>query len=289
MSAAGEREEAPITSDQAPPRGETAQVGSLSIHYHDHVPAQGNGRALVFVHGSGPGASGHSNFKSNVPAFVEAGYRVLVPDLPGFGYSSKPRDLDYTTDFFVQHLIGLLDALGIRRCAMIGNSLGGGVCIRAALDHPGRVEKLVLMAPGGIEELETYLAMPAMASMIKNFVGGALDRDGLRRVLENLVFDPAQVTDELVEERYAILQAQPPEVLGRMRVPNMEAELAGIQCPVLGFWGIDDAMVPPSGARKIMAACRPCRLIEVAECGHWVMLEHARMFNAACLDFLDND
>ena len=271
----------------APPRGETAQVGELSIHYHDHVPAESCGRTLVLVHGSGPGASGHSNFKGNVSAFVQAGYRVLIPDLPGFGYSSKPRDIDYTTDFFVRHLMGLLDLLGIRRCAMIGNSLGGGVCIRAALDHPQRVAKLVLMAPGGIEELETYLAMPAMASMIENFVGGALGRDGLRRVLENLVFDPAQVTDELVEERYAILQIQPPEVLGRMRIPNMEAELAGIQCPVLGFWGIDDAMVPPSGARKIMAACRPCRLIEVADCGHWVMVEHARMFNAACLDFLE--
>ena len=244
---------------------------------------------MVFVHGSGPGASGYSNFKLNAPVLAQAGYRVLVPDLPGFGYSAKPTDIDYTTDFFVRHLIGLLDALGIEQCALVGNSLGGAVCIRAALDHPQRVEKLVLMAPGGIEELETYMAMPAMARMIANFTSGALDREGLRNILETLVFDPAVVTDALVDERHAIAQTQPPEVLGRMRIPNMEAELHLITCPVLAFWGMDDEMLPAGGGRKILKACRPSRLIEVADCGHWVMVEHARMFNATCLDFLNHD
>ncbi len=273
----------------APPKGQVLKVGNLDIHYHEHPPSGAGRGAVVFVHGSGPGASGYSNFKFNAAAFAQAGHWVLVPDLPGFGYSSKPTDIDYTTDFFVENLVGLLDALGVRRCALVGNSLGGGVGIRTALDYPQRVEKLVLMAPGGIEELETYMAMPAMASMIENFVGGALDRAGLRRVLGNLVFDATHVTDELVEERYAILQTQPPEVLSRMKIPNMEAELGAIQCPVLAFWGVDDAMVPVSGGRKITSRCRPSRLVEVAECGHWVMVEHRRMFNAACLDFLHND
>ncbi len=272
-----------------PPRGKTVESAGLTLHYHDHGAAGSNGRVVVFVHGSGPGASGYSNFKLNAPVLAEAGYRVVVPDLPGFGYSSKPVDIDYTTDFFVAHLIGLLDALGIERCALVGNSLGGAVCIRAALDHPERVEKLVLMAPGGIEELDTYMAMPAMARMIANFTSGALDRNGLRQILQTLVFDPVVVTDALVNERYAIAQTQPPEVLGRMRIPNMEGELGGITCPVLAFWGMDDEMLPPGGGHKILEACRPSRLVEVAECGHWVMVEHARMFNAACLDFLDND
>lgn len=279
------------TGEGAPPRGETVQLGNLQLHYHDHVAAGGNtdSRVVVFVHGSGPGASGHSNFKLNIPTFVQAGYRVVVPDLPGFGYSSKPTDIDYTTHFFVAQLVGLLDALGIDRCTLIGNSLGGAISIRAALDHPARIDKLVLMAPGGVEELETYMAMPAMARMIENFVGGALDRDGLRRVLETLVFDPRHVTDELVDERYAILQQQPPEVLSRMIIPNMEAELANIKCPVLGFWGVDDELLPASGGQKISRGCRPSRLIEVADCGHWVMVEHRRMFDATCLDFLAND
>ena len=272
---------------EGPPRGETVSVGDLSIHYRSH--GRPDGDTVVFVHGSGPGASGHSNFKKNVDAFATAGHRVIVPDLPGFGYSSKPTDRDYTTAFFSEHLVGLLDALAIPNFALIGNSLGGAISIRAALDHPDRVTGLILMAPGGIEELETYLAMPAMAKMISNFVDGALDRDGLRRVLETLVYDPVHVTDALVDERWAILQQQPPEVLSRMIIPNMEAELSEIRCPVLSFWGADDEMLPASGGRKITRACRPSRHVEIAGCGHWVMVEHARLFNAACLDFLAND
>ena len=100
---------------------------------------------------------------------------------------------------------------------------------------------------------------------------------------------PKHVTDALVDERWAILQEQPPEVLGRMRVPNMESELPGIECPVLSFWGVDDELLPASGGLKITRACKPSRHIELAECGHWVMVEHTRVFNAACLDFLLND
>ena len=269
-----------------PPRGKVARVGGLDIHYLGY----GDGdECVVFVHGSGPGASGYSNFKKNVAAFVGAGRRVIVPDLPGFGYSSKPTNLDYTTDFFTSHLIGLLDAIGVDRAALIGNSLGGAVCIRAALDRPERVTKLILMAPGGIEELETYMAMPAMAKMIRNFVDGALDRNGLARVLKTLVFDSAHVNDELIDERWAILQNQPGEVLGRMVIPNMESELANIKCPVLSFWGMDDELLPASGGQKITKACRPSRHIEIANCGHWVMVEHTRVFNTTCLDFLAND
>ena len=272
---------------KGPPHGQTCRVGDLDVHYHDHGPQAGE--AVVFVHGSGPGASGHSNFKKNIGAFTGAGMRVIVPDLPGFGYSSKPTDHDYTTVFFASHLVGLLNAISVERFALIGNSLGGAVSIRVALDHPQRVTKLILMAPGGIEELETYLAMPAMAKMIKNFVGGQLDREGMRKVLQTLVYDPAHVTEELIDERFAILESQPPEVLGRMKVPNMEAELSQIQCPVLSFWGVDDELLPASGGLKITRACRPSRHVELAECGHWVMVEHTRVFNAACLDFLAHD
>lgn len=271
----------------APPRGATVQVNDLSIHYRDLGPADAE-RTVVFAHGSGPGASGYSNFKGNTDCLVAAGYRVIVPDLPGFGYSSKPTDIDYTSDFFSGALVGLLNAIGVNRCVLIGNSLGGAISIRTALDHPELIEQLVLMAPGGIEELETYMAMPAMAKMISNFVDGALDRDGLKRVLETLVYDPVHVTEELVDERWAILQDQPPEVLSRMIIPNMEGELENIQCSVLGFWGVDDELLPASGGAKLTRMCRPSRHIEIAECGHWVMVEHQRMFNAACLDFLEN-
>ena len=282
---------APITliKRSAPPEGKHLKVGALNLHYHDYLPREpADPVPLVFIHGSGPGASGYSNFKHNVPVFVEAGYRVILPDLPGFGYSDKPTDLDYTTDFFVEHLIGMLDILELEQCSFIGNSLGGAISIRAALDHPQRLDKLVLMAPGGLEELETYMAMPSMAKMIANFVGGNIDLAGLGAMLETLVFDPRHVTEALIAERFAILQEQPPEVMSRMRVPNMEAEMSNLAGPILAFWGVNDELVPASGGHKITRICRQARLVEVAECGHWVMVEHARMFNATCIDFLQH-
>lgn len=272
----------------SPPQAKFQQLGDIRLHYHDLVAENPIG-TVVFVHGSGPGASGYSNFKKNMASFRDAGYRVIVPDLPGFGYSSKPTDRDYTTAFFSECLTGLLAAIDVDEYVLVGNSLGGAISIRTALDHPRQVSKLVLMAPGGIEELDRYMAMPAMAKMISNFVGGQLDHQGLRRVLETLVFDASHVTDELVDERWAILQDQPPEVLSRMKIPNMQAELGNLACPVLSFWGVDDELLPASGGQKITRSCDRSRHIELSQCGHWVMVEHTRFFNASCLDFLAND
>ena len=125
----------------------------LRLHYLD-IGGQGagSGETVVFIHGSGPGASGHSNFKQNYPLFVTAGYRVIVPDLPGYGASDKPDTL-YTLDFFVNALSGLLDALDTQRCILVGNSLGGAIAIKLALDQPQRVSRLVLMAPGGNRQI----------------------------------------------------------------------------------------------------------------------------------------
>ena len=271
-------------SSVAPPRGETVRAGDQEIHYLSY----GEGPAVVLLHGSGPGASGYSNFKQNVDTIVSAGHRAIVMDMVGFGYSSKPTDRDYTTDLFASTVKAALDGIGIQKCALLGNSLGGAICIRLALDHPDFVTSLIMMAPGGIEERETYVAMPGIAKMVSTFVGGELDRDGLRKLLQMLVFDGNLVTDALVDERYAILETQPKEVLSRMVIPSMADELGNIECPIIGFWGQNDEFNPVSGANKFLEQCRNCRFTIVADCGHWVMLEHERMFNAQLHDFLAN-
>src|SRR5690606_12645826 len=144
---------------------------------------------------------------------VGAGYRVVLPDLVGFGYSAKPTGIDYTLELFCSTLLELLEAIGVHRCVLVGNSLGGAVALKIAIDHPERVEKLVLMAPGGIETRERYFAMPGIQKMVSGFVGAGFDREGLRRLLQLLVFDPTFVDEALVEERFNILQLQPKEVL----------------------------------------------------------------------------
>ena len=102
------------------------------MHYTEH----GAGPPVVFVHGSGPGANAWSNFSPNVGPITQAGFRCLLPDMIGFGYSSKPTGVDYTLDLFTPTLLRFLDALEIRRCALVGNSLGGAIAMRLAIDTP---------------------------------------------------------------------------------------------------------------------------------------------------------
>src|SRR5690349_13849298 len=128
------------------PEGKYVDIGDgLQIHYQD----QGSGEVVLFFHGSGPGASGYSNFKRNYPYLAEHGYRTVVPDTLGFGYSSKPDGIDYGLDFVCGAVVRFLDKLGIDKATVVGNSHGGALAIKLALDHPQRVSKLVLMAPGG--------------------------------------------------------------------------------------------------------------------------------------------
>lgn len=258
----------------------------LRLHYLD----SGNGDAVLFIHGSGPGASGHSNFKQNYPEFVAAGHRVLVPDLPGYGASDKP-ETDYTLDFFVDALFGLLDALDIPRCTLVGNSLGGAIAIRMALLQPQRITRLVLMAPGGLMEKEQYyLQMEGIQKMGAAFANGELnDAAGMRRLLSLQLFDAAQISDETVNERVAVVKEQPRCVLTRMQVPNLSAQLAELGCPILGFWGMNDKFCPASGAQTLMQACRNIRFVLLSECGHWVMVEHRALFNREVLAFLAED
>ncbi|WP_309676555.1 alpha/beta fold hydrolase, partial [Pseudomonas sp.] len=248
----------------------------------------GSGEPVIFIHGSGPGASGHSNFKQNYPVFAAAGYRTIVPDLPGYGASDKPDTL-YTLDFFVAALCDLLDALDIQRCVLVGNSLGGAIAIKLALDQPQRVSRLVLMAPGGLMEKEQYyLQMEGIQKMGAAFAKGELhDAGGMRRLLALQLFDESLISDETVNERVAVVRQQPVCVLSTMQVPNMTSRLGELQCPILGFWGMNDKFCSVSGAQTMMQHCQNIRFVLLSECGHWVMVEHRELFNRECLAFFE--
>jgi 4,5:9,10-diseco-3-hydroxy-5,9,17-trioxoandrosta-1(10),2-diene-4-oate hydrolase len=250
------------------------------------VHEAGSGKAVIFVHGSGPGAGGVSNFRHNIAAYVEAGFRVLAPDLIGYGQSSKPVDIDYTLDVFADSLLDAVRMAGVDRAHWVGNSLGGAVALRIALEQPDAVDKLVLMAPGGIETRETYFAMPGIARMVGDFTSPDFDLAGMRALVTNLVFDPSVITDSLVAERFAVARTQPKDVLARMRVPDLSPRLGELTMPILGFWGAEDGFCPVSGAAKFLTACADARFITYARVGHWVMVERAEEFNRISLGFL---
>jgi 4,5:9,10-diseco-3-hydroxy-5,9,17-trioxoandrosta-1(10),2-diene-4-oate hydrolase len=246
------------------------------------------GAAVVFIHGSGPGASGASNFRGNIDAFVAAGYRVLLPDLIGYGASSKPEGIDYTLQLFTDTLYEALIAHGITRADLVGNSLGGGIALQMTLDHPEFTRNLVLMAPGCVAERESYFVMPGITKMISNFGSPDFDLAEQKRLVSNLVhpdFAP-HISDELVAERFAVARTQPKDVLMRMRTPDLSGRLPEITQPIFVLWGLNDEFCPEAHARLFLEACPDVRAITFARTGHWVQVERAEEFNSYALAFL---
>ncbi|WP_110970551.1 alpha/beta fold hydrolase [Pseudomonas huaxiensis] len=256
--------------------------GGLRLHYLD----QGEGPVVLWLHGSGPGASGHSNFKGNAPDFVAAGYRNILLDLPGFGRSDKPDDVQYNLDFFVECVGAFLQQIGVTRCTLLGNSLGGAIALGLALRHPELVEKLILLAPGGVEERETYFQMPGILRMVGLFNAGPIGMEEMRSMMSLQLFDPSILPEDLLQERVAVAVTQPKNLFSTMMVPNMESRLGEIKCPILGFWGSNDNFNPVSGAQRIIDGAAKARFIVLNQCGHWVQVEHRALFNRSCLEFL---
>ncbi|GAA4102556.1 alpha/beta hydrolase [Zhongshania borealis] len=253
------------------------------IHYID----RGEGPVVVFLHGSGPGASGHSNFKQNYLTIAEQGYRCIVLDLIGFGFSDKPDDVDHPLSFFVECVKQALDLAGVTECFVIGNSLGGAVATGLALEYPDLVKKLVLLAPGGMSQTEEYFAMPGMQKMFEVYGSGEPITPEIMKELFSfgLMYNPKYATDELVAERFQIMELMNGHVMITMQIPYLAERLKELSCPVLAFWGANERMMPDSGILAVAKNCANLKFVIVSECGHWVMVEHKDLFNKECLEF----
>jgi len=263
-------------------------VGSgHSIHLAERGPA--DGAPVVFLHGSGPGASATSNFSRNAEDFAKAGYRVILPDLIGYGQSSKPEGIDYTLDLFTKTVLSALDQHGIERAALVGNSLGGGIAVQIALDRPKFVDRLILMAPGCVAEQASYFTMPGIAKMKSSFGSPDFNLEEQRKLIANLVHPDwaERIPDELVKERFEVAKTQPKDVLARMKTPNLGPRLGELQCPVFVMWGLNDEFCPESHARLFLDRCNDARSITFARTGHWVQVERASEFNSYALEFLN--
>jgi 4,5:9,10-diseco-3-hydroxy-5,9,17-trioxoandrosta-1(10),2-diene-4-oate hydrolase len=273
---------------EAVPEGKYAAVGGgITMHYHE--AGSGNRGVVVFVHGSGPGASGWSNFKGNYPALAEHGYRTIVPDTMGYGYSSKPEEGAFSLDDVAAQYKALLDELRVDRATVVGNSQGGAIAITMALNYPRLVDKLVLMAPGGLERREVYMQMEGIKAMLRVLYKEGISKETMRKVFTLQLHDESKITEQVIEERYQIAMTQHKDNIARILVTNQEDRLSEIQCPVLCFWGANDKFCPVSGASKIAASCPNSRTILIASCGHWVMVEYPKLFNELTLKFIGDD
>jgi pimeloyl-ACP methyl ester carboxylesterase len=263
--------------------GAYLDAGGFRTHYHD----AGEGAPVLLVHGSGPGVSAWANWRHCVPVLAEVA-RVVAPDLVGYGASDKPNDLSYGLRLWTNHVWAFLDALGLDRVSVVGNSLGGRIALQMAADHPERLDRLVLMGtPGvGMRPTEGLKALRAYQPSMDNM------RDLLTRYF---AVDQSIITDDLVRIRYEASAAPGAhEAYTQMFAdPNSAQDLAiteeqarAVDLPTLIVHGAVDRVVPVDVAWTMFNMLPDADLQVFARCGHWTQIERATDFNAAVIRFL---
>ncbi|WP_439569712.1 alpha/beta fold hydrolase [Sphingopyxis sp.] len=245
--------------------------------------------ALVLIHGSGPGVTAFANWNGVIPALSEH-FHVLAPDMVGFGYTEVPEDVtDFTLDFWVDHIIGFLDALGIDQASFIGNSYGGALSLAVAARHPGRVRRFALMGAAGLKF--------EMSKGLLDVWGYEPSEANMRKLMETFAYNPGLVTDAIVLSRHnASIRPGSHEAFSRLfpeprqakldRLATPEEDIRKIDAPALIIHGREDVIVPVDVAYRFSALLPHSELHVFGECGHWTQIEKKDRFVEVVIPFL---
>lgn len=273
------------------PQDRYIKIGSTGIRYWD----EGQGAPLLLVHGLGGFAE---NWAANIFPLAER-YRVLVPDLPGFGRSGKipaPRSMFD----FVRFLNEFMEALGIEKGSLAGNSLGGGLVLQFAVQYPQKVEKLVLVDNAGMgrDVINDFkvCSIPLLGELLLRPT-----RNASIATWRKVVHDPAVITDEFIDLGYELmtLPGAKKALMSTIRagvnvrgqrmelVRELTAGLGSVTAPALIIWGRQDRILPVAHAHICHERLPGSRLEIFDDCGHMPQLEHPDRFNALVLEFLD--
>ncbi len=259
-------------------------AAGIRTNYHD----VGSGFPLLMIHGSGPGVSAWANWRLVMPALAQQA-RVIAPDMVGFGFSERPAGQRYDMDTWVAQAVGLLDALGIERADLVGNSFGGALALALAIRHPQRVRRLVLMGSVGVPFAITE-GLDAVWGYTPSF-------ENMRRIMDYFAWDRSLVNDELAELRYqasirpgfqesfsAMFPAPRQRWVDAMASP--EAAIRALPHETLVIHGRDDRVIPLSTSLTLANWIARAQLHVFGRCGHWTQIEHASRFARLVGDFL---
>ncbi len=178
----------PLTSSD-PEIGGSVLAAGLNTDYLE----AGADDPVILIHGSGPGVTAYANWWLVIPKLADR-FRVLAPDIAGFGYTERKANTPYNLDFWVQHLVEWMDAVGVDKARLVGNSFGGALTLAIVARHPQRVERFVLMGSAGIDF--------AMTPGLEAVWGYEPSLENMHKVALSFAYNSAIINDDLVKSRY---------------------------------------------------------------------------------------
>jgi pimeloyl-ACP methyl ester carboxylesterase len=274
---------------RSPEIGTSVMAGPVRTNYLE----AGSGAPVILIHGSGPGVSAYANWRLTIPVLAEK-LHVFAYDQVGFGYSDLPSDEPYSLARWTRHLLDFMDAVGIERAHIVGNSMGAAVAIAAAVEHPARVDRLVLMGPCGVR-------FPIVEGTGLDVAWGYTPSvENMRKLIDLFVYDKALASEELAQLRYkAALRPGVQEAFASMfpaprqrgvdDLAAFEDRLGSIRARTLIFHGRDDRIIPLSTSLTLLEKIADAQLHVFGGCGHWTQIEHAAEFSRLARDFFSLD
>jgi pimeloyl-ACP methyl ester carboxylesterase len=275
-----------MTTGENPEIGETADANGIKTNYLE----AGKGDPVVLIHGSGPGVTSYANWRLVLPALAE-NFRVVAPDMVGFGFSERPSNIEYGVQTWADQVVGLMDTLELPTAHLVGNSFGGAIALRIATQHPDRVGKLVLMGSMGVP-------FP-ITEGLERVWGYEPSFENMRKVLDVFAYSRELVNDELAEVRYrgsiqpgfqesfsAMFPAPRQRWVEAMCTP--EEDIRRLPHRTLIVHGREDQVIPVQTSLRLMELIDNADLSVFSHCGHWSMIERTADFNRSVNEFFSD-
>jgi len=275
------------------------RIHDVQLEYGTRVSTLtlGAGPDIVLLHGLG---AAKSSFFDTAAALSRS-YRVHALDFPGFGGSSKPALARYGAPFFARNVLGVMDALGIGRAHLIGNSMGGRVAIEVGLREPARVGGLGLLCPAlafvrrGYQPL-VRLLRPELGLLPHSLGRGRIERQFWSMFADRDLVDPS-VADIAVDEFERIYRSPGARLafLASARSIYLESpfgraglfpRMAALEPPAMFIWGSHDKLIPAGFARHVERWLPDAEQIVLEGCGHAPQVERPERTNGLLMRFL---
>lgn len=251
-------------------------------HYHE----LGEGAPILFLHGSGTGVTAAANWWLNLPEISQVG-RCIAIDSIGYGQTVVAERTEYGIREWGEHAVRVLDALGIEKTWIVGNSLGGWLALQLAIDHPERLLGVISMGTGGAK----------LTGALKGHSNPTLSEEGIRTTLEQFVVDKSLITDELVSLRYQsalndtasdrLAEVVAARDRDRHELPLDFDVLAKLDIPVLLIHGTNDVVIPVQRTWDLLNVIPTADAHIFNQCGHWSQVERSGEFNEIIVNWLE--